>query len=259
MPNSRQLARIASTCLRDKRVADVELVVGRHVVVDRGERQVRPAHPAARQPQPIERLRTRHLVHQVPVDVQERRLVGRRHDVAIPDLLEQCLGHFRFGVSAADKRAKAEGLGHTPATVSFLPIRHGTFILVRSHDHPFILSRQFLRGKARGLATEERIPIRRIWGDGSQRRPLSRNTRAPQCQPRSVPMTSLPNQALNSSMLIHWNGTFWHQMARFERWSVSENQSQRRDRTIRRRSGYTRVQGMKKSSPPREHLVLSLS
>ena len=80
--------------LARQRVADVELVVGRHVVVDRGERQVRPPHPPAGQPQPVKRLRTRHFVDQVPVDIQKRRLVGRRHDVAIPDLLKQCLRHF---------------------------------------------------------------------------------------------------------------------------------------------------------------------
>ena len=87
--------------LARQRVANIELVVGRHVVIDRGERQIRPPHPAARQPEPVKRLRTRHFVNQVPVDVQERRLVGRGHDVAIPDLLKQCLGHFQFGVSAA--------------------------------------------------------------------------------------------------------------------------------------------------------------
>ncbi len=74
--------------LARQRVANIELVVGRHVVIDRGERQVRPPHPAARQPQPIKRLRARHFVNQVPVDVQERRLVGRGHDMAIPDLLK---------------------------------------------------------------------------------------------------------------------------------------------------------------------------
>ena len=78
-----------------QRVADVELVLGRHVVVDRGERQVGPADPAPGQPQAVERLRAGHLVDQVPVDVEERRLVRRRDDVAIPDLLEQCLGHFQ--------------------------------------------------------------------------------------------------------------------------------------------------------------------
>ncbi len=86
-----------------QRVANVELVVGRHVVIDRGEGQVRPPHPAARQPQPVKSLRARHFMNQVPVDVQERRLVGRLHDVAIPDFLEQCLGHFQ-SASASNGR-----------------------------------------------------------------------------------------------------------------------------------------------------------
>ena len=76
-----------------QRVADRKLIVSRHVVIDRRERQIRPPHPAARQPKPLERLRTRHLVHQMPVDVQQRRLVSLLDHVAIPDLLKQCLAH----------------------------------------------------------------------------------------------------------------------------------------------------------------------
>ena len=77
-------------------VANVELVLRRHVVIDRGERQVGPADPPARQPQALERLRTRHLVNQVPVDIKQRRLVGGSHLVALPDFLEQGLGHQRL-------------------------------------------------------------------------------------------------------------------------------------------------------------------
>ena len=106
-------------------VANIELVVGRHVVIDRGECQVRPPHAAARQPEPVKRLRTRHFVNQVPVDVQERRLVGRRHDMAIPDLLKQCLGHFQF---RRFRRYKGRGrrVGSHVGNVSLLPIRHAT-------------------------------------------------------------------------------------------------------------------------------------
>ena len=53
------------------RLADVELVLGRHVVVDRGERQVGPPDLPAREPQAVERLRARDLVDQVPVDVEQ--------------------------------------------------------------------------------------------------------------------------------------------------------------------------------------------
>ena len=76
-----------------QRVADVELIVGRHVVIDGGERQVRPPHPPPRQPQPIEGLRARHLVHQVAVDIEQRPFVGRLDHVTIPDFFEQCLMH----------------------------------------------------------------------------------------------------------------------------------------------------------------------
>ena len=121
-----------------QRVANVELVLGRHVVIDGGERQVRPAHPAPGQPQAVERLRTGHLVDQVPVDVQQRRFVGRLHHVAIPDLLEQCLGHFqsasarsRGSRAATERRSgilagriKSDGTAvPTPARCRFLNVR----------------------------------------------------------------------------------------------------------------------------------------
>ena len=113
-------------------VANIKLIVGGDVMVDGGERQLRPPHAPARQPEPIERLRTGHFVNQVPIDVQERRLVGRRHDVAIPHFFKQCFGHLRFGVPAAYKRTKPKGLGRTPATVSGLPIRHAKIDSVRA-------------------------------------------------------------------------------------------------------------------------------
>ena len=59
--------------------------VGRHVVVGGRERAVGPADAAALEPQPVERLRARHLVHQVQVDVEQ----VRRHLVGGPDLVEQ--------------------------------------------------------------------------------------------------------------------------------------------------------------------------
>ena len=62
-------------------------------MVDRRESQVRPPHLAARQPKPIESLRARHLVDQVPVDVKQRRLVGLLDHVAIPHFLKQRLTH----------------------------------------------------------------------------------------------------------------------------------------------------------------------
>jgi hypothetical protein len=63
--------------------------VGRHVVVGRGERAVRPANRAPGQAQRLERLRRGDLVHEVQVDVDER----LSHLVGVPDLVEQAFGH----------------------------------------------------------------------------------------------------------------------------------------------------------------------
>jgi len=45
--------------------------VGRDVVVGGGQRAVGPAHRATGEAEPVERLRARHLVHQVQVDEQQ--------------------------------------------------------------------------------------------------------------------------------------------------------------------------------------------
>ena len=67
----------------------------RHVVVDRRDRAVRAADLAARQPQPVEGLRRGHLMHEVQVDVQQRRPVRAActHLVRLPQLLEERLAH----------------------------------------------------------------------------------------------------------------------------------------------------------------------
>ena len=62
--------------------------VGRRVVVGRRERAVGPADLAAGEPQAVERLRARDLVHEVQVDVEQ----AGRHLVGLPDLVEQRLG-----------------------------------------------------------------------------------------------------------------------------------------------------------------------
>ena len=88
MPNSSQLASSASTWRRESASwilrAD-RRAVGRHVVVGGGERAVRAADLAAREPQALERLRARDLVDEVEVDVDE----PGRDLVRGPDLLEQ--------------------------------------------------------------------------------------------------------------------------------------------------------------------------
>ncbi len=65
------------------------------VVVHRRDGEIRAADAAPGEPEGFERLRARHLVDEMEVDVEQIRLTGRpMHDVAVPDLLGQCL---RFG------------------------------------------------------------------------------------------------------------------------------------------------------------------
>src|SRR3954449_10110357 len=91
-PNSRQLARSVSTCVRDTGSAigrsmsvvgtlwsSVAIVRagrgvvggGGEVVVWGGDRRVRAADGSAGEPQAVERLRAGHLVHQVKIDVEQ--------------------------------------------------------------------------------------------------------------------------------------------------------------------------------------------
>ncbi len=66
----------------------------RHVVVHRRDREVGAANGAIVHAQALERLRARHLVHEMQVDVEEVGLaVGAMHDMAFPYLLSQRLGH----------------------------------------------------------------------------------------------------------------------------------------------------------------------
>ena len=66
------------------------------VVVRGRQRAVGPAHLAPGEPQALEGLGGGDLVHQVQVDVEQRRpafLLGAAHLVRLPDLLEHGLGH----------------------------------------------------------------------------------------------------------------------------------------------------------------------
>src|SRR5262249_48829172 len=58
------------------------------------DRQVGPADRPARHPEPVERLRAGHLVHQVEVDIQQVGLaVGAAHHMGVPDLARQRASH----------------------------------------------------------------------------------------------------------------------------------------------------------------------
>ena len=75
--------------LRD-RVENRQAAIGRrHVVIDRRQRQLGPAHRATRQTQALKRLRAGDFVNQVQIDVQNR-LPARFvvNDVLVPDFLE---------------------------------------------------------------------------------------------------------------------------------------------------------------------------
>lgn len=79
-------------------ISDVEPVLGGHIVVHCGKREVRTAHSAAGQPQTLKGLGTCHLMDEMPVDVEQDRAVLEGIDhVAVPDLLEKCLRH-RWGL-----------------------------------------------------------------------------------------------------------------------------------------------------------------
>ena len=63
-------------------------VRGRHVVIDHAQRLFRRPHLAAAQAQTFERLRARHLVHEMAVDIDEAGSVGLLIDqMVVPDLV----------------------------------------------------------------------------------------------------------------------------------------------------------------------------
>ena len=87
---------LAREVVADRVEAGALARVGGDVVVGGRERAVGPAHLAAGEPQPLERLRRGDLVDEVQVDVEQRGAalaLGRPHLVRLPDLLEHGLGH----------------------------------------------------------------------------------------------------------------------------------------------------------------------
>ena len=70
-------------------------VGGLDVVVDDGERLFRRAHLAARDAQALERLRARHLMDEMAVDIDEAQAALGVEDMIVPDLVVQRtrLGH----------------------------------------------------------------------------------------------------------------------------------------------------------------------
>ena len=78
------------------RLAPDEGDIGRDVVVHRRDGEVGSTHRPAVHAQPVEGLRRGDLVHEVQVDVEERRLaLGRPHHVPVPHLLAERPSHGR--------------------------------------------------------------------------------------------------------------------------------------------------------------------
>ena len=77
-------SRLPRSSIRTERSGVVGTLWSGTASIAPGRRTDRPAGRKTR-----ERLGARHLVHQVPVDVQEDVVPPRRHDVTVPDLFEQ--------------------------------------------------------------------------------------------------------------------------------------------------------------------------
>ena len=92
-PNSAQLAANASSCAF-ARGSVTGPAVGRDVVIHRRDGQIGTPDAPSRQPKAVERLSRRHLVDEVKIDEEKRRLAGLfPDDVAFPDAVEERLRH----------------------------------------------------------------------------------------------------------------------------------------------------------------------
>ena len=91
-------------------IGDAAATVGRlDVVVDDGERLVRRANLAAGHPQALKRLRARHLMDEMPVDVDQAQVTLGVEDMIVPDLVVQ---RTRLGHNALQRRrARMKGIG----------------------------------------------------------------------------------------------------------------------------------------------------
>src|SRR3546814_16378707 len=73
-------------------------------MISNSDGAARIADTTVRRPQPLERLRTGHFVHQVPVDVeQDRPVVELGHDMLVPYLVEQ---QFRIRAGHATRASR---------------------------------------------------------------------------------------------------------------------------------------------------------
>ena len=90
--NSKLFA-VSTECLdliRGNRIGDRQAAIRSwNVVIDGAESEIRASHFAARLTQSVKRLRRRHLVNEMEIDVEERGLTtGFTNDVSLPELVE---------------------------------------------------------------------------------------------------------------------------------------------------------------------------
>src|SRR5271170_2312966 len=92
---------------------------GGHIMIDGRNAAVGPAHRAAKDPQPLKRLRRGHLVNKVQVNIQDRRLVLRRcYDMRVPYLFKQCLWSLRHMTFPLERQSAAVTVLYATATVT---------------------------------------------------------------------------------------------------------------------------------------------
>ncbi len=87
------------------RIGDASRAIGGgHIVIGHGQRHFGAAHFAARHAQTFKRLRARHLMHKVAVDIKHAGLARHLIDqMRIPDFVVQSLAHFTFQSLAKNK------------------------------------------------------------------------------------------------------------------------------------------------------------
>ena len=91
--NSKLFA-VSTECLdlsRRNRICDRQVAIcSWNVVIDGAESEIRASHFAVRLTQSVKRLRRRHLVNEMEVDVEKRGLtISFTNDVSLPELIEE--------------------------------------------------------------------------------------------------------------------------------------------------------------------------
>ncbi|MNS35536.1 hypothetical protein D3C72_676960 [compost metagenome] len=119
--------------LRDGVGDALRTVRGRHVVVGHGQVRADAPDRTLRQLQPLERLRAGHFMHQVAIDVEQRRAVFLDVDgVVIPEFVVERLGHDAGGAdrpSGQGRRRSAQWFAGI--VINRMPSRVGAAIVPR--------------------------------------------------------------------------------------------------------------------------------